>query len=274
MSVKFSEIADGGQYVPATDQIMAVRSGTTDVLLENVAAGPGASTAHHMAAFSGTDGATLEDSGILTSLIALLSGTQVFTGAKTFTNSLLKLLGSSTGATTFTSDNAGATNYTMHVPAANDTLAVLGTAQAITALKTFTNSMIALLGSSTGKTTFTSDNSSGTDYVMHVPAANDTLVTLAASQALTNKTLTSPTINLATLTLAAAQVGTFTANGVTPVTVTKAAVTANSTIIITLKTVGGTVGAIPAIQTITPTTGFTVAATVGDTSVYNYAIIG
>lgn len=67
--------------------------------------------------------------------------------------------------------------------------------------------------------------------------------------------------------------GTFTANGTSPVTVTNKLITANSVVIITLKTVGGTVGAYPAIQTITPGTGFTVAATASDTSVYNYTII-
>lgn len=67
--------------------------------------------------------------------------------------------------------------------------------------------------------------------------------------------------------------GTFTANGASAVTVTNTAVTANSVIIITLKTVGGTVGAYPAIKTITAGTGFTVAATASDTSVYNYRII-
>lgn len=67
--------------------------------------------------------------------------------------------------------------------------------------------------------------------------------------------------------------GTFTANGASNVTVANTAVTANSVIIITLKTVGGTVGAYPAIKTITPGTGFDVAATASDTSVYNYRII-
>lgn len=68
--------------------------------------------------------------------------------------------------------------------------------------------------------------------------------------------------------------GTFIANGATPVTVTDTNVTANSAIVIALKTVGGTVGAIPAIKTITPTTGFTVAGTASDTSTYNYTIFG
>jgi hypothetical protein len=68
-------------------------------------------------------------------------------------------------------------------------------------------------------------------------------------------------------------VGTFTANGASDVTVAAPEVNATSVIVFTLKTVGGTVGAYPAIQTITPGTGFDVAATAGDTSVYNYAIL-
>ena len=67
--------------------------------------------------------------------------------------------------------------------------------------------------------------------------------------------------------------GTVTLNGATAVTVANAAVTANSIIIFTLKT-AHTPGAYPAIATITPGTGFTVAGTAGDVSVYNYAILG
>ena len=69
-------------------------------------------------------------------------------------------------------------------------------------------------------------------------------------------------------------VGTFTLNGATPVTVANTAITTSSDVNITLKTVGGTVGAAPTIQTITPGTGFTVQGTAGDTSVYNYSITG
>jgi hypothetical protein len=69
--------------------------------------------------------------------------------------------------------------------------------------------------------------------------------------------------------------GTFVCNGATPVTVTDSAVTANSAIVITLKTVGGTVSpSAPYIATITAGTGFTVTGTATDTSTYNYCIIG
>jgi len=47
-----------------------------------------------------------------------------------------------------------------------------------TGLHTYTNSDIALLGSSTGKTTFTSANASGTNYTLTVPAANMTMAAL------------------------------------------------------------------------------------------------
>lgn len=67
--------------------------------------------------------------------------------------------------------------------------------------------------------------------------------------------------------------GTFTANGASSVTVANANVLITDEIGISLNTVGGTVGALPAIQTITAGTGFTVKGTASDTSIYNYAII-
>jgi hypothetical protein len=66
--------------------------------------------------------------------------------------------------------------------------------------------------------------------------------------------------------------GTFTCSGGTA-TVTNTNVDAGSAIILTLKTVGGTVAA-PFIATITVGTGFTVTCGGSDTSTYNYAIIG
>ena len=66
---------------------------------------------------------------------------------------------------------------------------------------------------------------------------------------------------------------TVTLNGTTPVVVANPKITAASIIVLTLKTVGGTVGAVPAIKTITPGTGFSIAGTAGDTSVYNYIVL-
>lgn len=70
-----------------------------------------------------------------------------------------------------------------------------------------------------------------------------------------------------------AKAGTFTANGTTPVSVATTSFVAGSAVIISLKTVGGTVGPIPHLATATAGTGFTVVGTAADTSVYNWAII-
>lgn len=66
--------------------------------------------------------------------------------------------------------------------------------------------------------------------------------------------------------------GTLTANGASAVTVANANVLITDEISISLNTVGGTVGAIPRLDTITAGVGFTVKGTASDTSIYNYAI--
>lgn len=80
------------------------------------------------------------------------------------------------------------------IPSATDTAALLGTAQTFTAAQTFTNSDLKLLGSSSGATTFASANAGASNYTLTFPATTDTLVSLAATQTLTNKTLSSPTL--------------------------------------------------------------------------------
>jgi hypothetical protein len=67
--------------------------------------------------------------------------------------------------------------------------------------------------------------------------------------------------------------GTFTLNGATPVTVTDPNLTSGHSILMTLVTVGGTVGAAPSVKTRTNGTGFTVAGTASDTSVFSYKLI-
>lgn len=66
---------------------------------------------------------------------------------------------------------------------------VVATASTWSAAQTYNNSMFIMLGSSTGGTTFTSDNAGASNFTLHFPAANDTVVTLAASQTLTNKSI-------------------------------------------------------------------------------------
>lgn len=67
--------------------------------------------------------------------------------------------------------------------------------------------------------------------------------------------------------------GTFVANGVTPVTISNTSIAITDTIVISLNTVGGTVGVQPHVATITASTGFTVICSASDTSTYNYAVI-
>lgn len=67
--------------------------------------------------------------------------------------------------------------------------------------------------------------------------------------------------------------GTFVAIGTTSISVANAAYKASQSVIITLNTVGGTVGALPHLLTATPGTGFTVSGTASDTSTYNYMLL-
>lgn len=67
--------------------------------------------------------------------------------------------------------------------------------------------------------------------------------------------------------------GTFTMNGVTNVVVANANLAADDQIIYTLKTPGGTVGTYPVTKTRTNGTGFAVAGTASDTSIYDYRIL-
>jgi hypothetical protein len=67
--------------------------------------------------------------------------------------------------------------------------------------------------------------------------------------------------------------GTFVANGASAVTISDTRVAITDAIVISLNTVGGTVGVQPHVATITAGTGFTVVCTAGDTSTYNYFLL-
>lgn len=89
---------------------------------------------------SGTDSTTMTFPGA-SDTVDTLGATQTFTAVKTFTNSDLALLGSSTGATTFTSANAGASNFTATVPANTGTLAETNLSQTWTGTQTFNGTL-------------------------------------------------------------------------------------------------------------------------------------
>ena len=77
--------------------------------------------------------------------------------------------------------------YTYTYPGATSTLAAIGVAQTWTAVQTFTNSDIRLLGSSTGYSTFTSANAGASNYTLTFPAITDTIVAQTTTDTLTNK---------------------------------------------------------------------------------------
>jgi hypothetical protein len=98
--------------------------------------------------------------------LAGLGTAQTFTAVQTFANSDLKLKGSSTGVTTFTSDNSGSSNFTLHFPAVNDTLAVLGTNQVFTASQRVTLQTITI-----STATFTPNFDTGADFSISLSSA-------------------------------------------------------------------------------------------------------
>lgn len=113
---------------------------------------------------------------------------------------------------------------------------------------------------------------------MHLP-------TLGSLQRLAVVTMKSLVISVGSLTFSTigqgiilkqgtnAKVGTFILNGATAVSVANTSIAITDAIVISLNTVGGTVGVQPHVKTITASTGFDVVGTASDTSVYNYAII-
>lgn len=76
-----------------------------------------------------------------------------------------------------------------------------------------------------------------------------------------------------TLSSGVASKGTFVATGAVAVSVADTAMKITSIVLFSLNTVGGTVGAIPRVVTITAGTGFNANCTASDTSTYNYWII-
>jgi hypothetical protein len=99
----------------------------------------------------------------------VLANAQTVTGKKTFENSDLAMLGSSTGATTFASANAGASNYTATFQAATGTVAY--TADVPTAGSLSVDDLITLSGVATGAVNLGSFTGATIDDNLTVKAA-------------------------------------------------------------------------------------------------------
>lgn len=121
-------------------------------------------------------------------------------------------------------------------------------------------------------TVHTVDSTQNTSDQITLANIGTDLAALAAAENATAATVAAGSGALATHT------GTVTLNGATGVAVANANVTANSQILLTLKTAhtpgGTTPTAGPYLSSITPGTGFTVIGTAGDVSVFNYMIMG
>lgn len=165
----------------------AITTGTGTLTLGSATLNAGAGGTLASAAFvaTGTSGAT----------IPLLNGTNTWSGVQTITNSQLALLGSSSGKTTFTSDNSGATNYTLHVPASNGTMltdaATVTVAQGGTGSTTLAANNV-LLGNGTGAfqvvapgSTGNILTSNGTTWVASAPAGGAAWTQACTSGAIT-----------------------------------------------------------------------------------------
>lgn len=96
---------------------------------------------------------------------------------------------------------------------------------------------------------------------------------LLGTQNVDNVTITGGAITNTSLGNKTTRSGTFTLNGTTPVAVTNTTVAITDAIVMSLNTVGGTVGVQPHVATITAASGFTVVGTASDTSIMNYTLI-
>lgn len=120
---------------------------------------------------------------------------------------------------------------------------------------------------------FTTAASSGNTAVAGTLNVTGLATLTAGANSADNLTMTAAAKTLVLKQGANGKTGTVTCNSNTPVTVGNTSFTANSGVLFTLKTVGGTVGALPHLVTATPSTGFDINCTASDTSVYNYHII-
>ncbi len=120
-----------------TGSVLTLPGGTTDFsatggagqLVKQATSG-GALTVGTVACAGLSDGATgcSTATGTSGATLPLLNAANTWSAVQTFTNSDIALLGSSTGKTTFTSANAGASNYTLTTQAATGTVALLDVA--------------------------------------------------------------------------------------------------------------------------------------------------
>lgn len=163
--------------------------------------------------------------------------------------------GSATGDTNLYRDSA-------NVLKTDDALVVAGTlgvTGATTLSSTLASGALTVTGAASASTTLTAGTGI-TATTGNITATNGDVVISTAGKGLNVKTGSN------------ARIGTLTLNGATPVVVNTTAVTADSAIFLTVKTVGGT-PAFSWVSARTAATSFSVTGTAGDTSVLQWFIV-
>jgi hypothetical protein len=126
--------------------------------------------------------------GVVGILPPSYGGTGVDNGSNT-----LRLGGMLTtiGADSLTFNISGKTN--LNLPTSGK-LITAESNDTISGIKIFNDQKIAVLGSSTGKISFSSSNATSSDYILTLPSITATIATLSGTEILTNKTISSPVI--------------------------------------------------------------------------------
>lgn len=173
----------------------------------------------------------------------VVGGTLGVTGAATLSSTLasgaLTVTGAASASTTLTA-GTGITATAGNIAASSGNVSASGTVTGGTGVIATTGGVTATAG--------------------NVTATNGDVVISTAGKGLNVKTGSN------------ARMGTLTLNGATPVVVNTTAVTADSAIFLTVKTVGGT-PEFSWVSARTPATSFSVTGTAGDTSVLNWLIV-
>lgn len=130
--------ASAGGVVYSTGSVLAILAGTvtaSQCLLSGSNAPPTWGSCTGAAAVSSVSNSdsTLTVTPTTGAVVASLNlgHANTWTAVQTITNSDLRLLGSSTGYTTFTSGNSGASNFTLTFPAVTDTIVTLAANQTL-----------------------------------------------------------------------------------------------------------------------------------------------
>ena len=177
----------GAGTIAATDSILQAIQKLNGNVASAVSGGVTSVSVASANGFTGTSsGGNTPALTLTTSITGVLKGNGTAISAAAQAD-ITGLLGAGSITTTMLAGSITAAKITTGTSGAN--IPLLNTANTWGAVQTFTNSDIALLGSSTGATTFTSANASITNYTLTIPAITGTVITSADTGTVTNTML-------------------------------------------------------------------------------------